>query len=187
MPNPSINRTASGSRLSQTLGIAGMPSRISMNVQCALSSRQSNTCTCQAGNSTQGRATSKQSLATLARAVRPASLAASAMPERLDAGTHSTFGAALEAEDKQVQHFQGRSASWPSVLLRSSARPNTKGCGGSRFGLLACVTAQRTMRAGCVPQSALPNHSINRTPNGESLLLAFAHAQPPLGAGYLKR
>jgi hypothetical protein len=33
----------------------------------------------------------------------------------------------------------------------------------------------------------LPNPSINRTANGGSPLLAFAYAQPPLSAGYLKR
>ena len=111
-----------------------------------------------------------------ARAVRPASLAASAMPEPLEAGAHSTFGTVLEAQDEQVQHFQGRSASWPSVALRSSARPITKGCGGSGFGLLAGVIAQRTMRAGSVPQSALPNPSIERTFFGK-----------PENASHLKR
>jgi hypothetical protein len=147
-----------------------------MKVQCALSGRSSNACTCQAGNPMHGRATSTKSLAALARAVRPASLAASARPERLEARAHSTNRTALEAEQRQVQPFQGRSASWPSVALRSNARPNAKRRGGSGFGLLASVTAQRTMHAGSVPQCALPNPSINRTSPGK-----------PGAACYLKR
>ena len=68
--------------------------------------------------------------------------------------------------------------------LRTSAKPNTRGRAGTSccaaraggFSLLASGATQRTMHAGCVPQSALPNHSINRTCPGE-----------PGHAGYLKR
>jgi hypothetical protein len=57
---------------------------------------------------------------------------------------------------------------------------------------VACVcfasgATQRTMRAGFVPQSALPNPSIERTNNGGSSFTAFAEAQPPLFASHLKR
>jgi hypothetical protein len=153
-----------------------MQNRALMKVQRALSGRHSNASTCQACAPKHGRAASKKPLAALARAVRPASLAASARPERLEAGAHLTNRTALEAEQRQVQPFQGRSASWPSVALRSNARPNTKRRGGSGFGLLASVTAQRTMHAGCVPQNALPNPSIERTFSGK-----------PENASHLKR
>ncbi|MDZ4298131.1 MAG: hypothetical protein U1A04_07375 [Moraxellaceae bacterium] len=105
------------------------------------------------------------------------------MPKRLEAGTHSSAGTALGTEEVQVQPIQGRSASRPSVALRkrgsmgrkrsrllpqvqaqrSSAKPNTRGCSGGSVGLFAAGTTQRTMRAGSVPQNALPNPSINRT------------------------
>lgn len=179
-----------------------MSCRASMNVQCALSSRHSNACTGRAGNPTHGRARSKKFLAASARAVRPASLAASARPERLEASTQSTFGAALETQDEQVQPFQGRSVSFLSVAqrkkvsidstrpglplqmqaLRRSAKPNTAGraatsfARGGGFGLFARGATQRTMRAGCVPQSALPNPSIERTFSGK-----------PENASHLKR
>ena len=68
--------------------------------------------------------------------------------------------------------------------LRTSAKPNTRGRAGTSccaaraggFSLLASGATQRTMHAGCVPQSALPNHSIHRTCPGK-----------PGHAGYLKR
>jgi hypothetical protein len=179
-----------------------MQSRASMNAQCALSGRHSNARTCQASKSKHGQASSCKSLVALARAVRPASLAASAMAQRLEAGTQSTFGAALEAQDEQVQPIQGRSASRPSVAqrkqvsigstrpgmplqmqaLRRSAKPNTTSraatsfARGGGFGLFARGATQRTMRAGSVPHSALPNPSINRTSPGK-----------PGAACYLKR
>jgi hypothetical protein len=79
--------------------------------------------------------------------------------------------------------------------LRSSAKPNASGRAGTSccaaraggFGLLAGGATQRTMRAGRVPQSALPNPSIERTSNGGARLLAFAKAVPPLLASHLKR
>ncbi len=150
-------RQAGPSLSSQTLGIAGMQSRVPMKVQRASSGWLSNARTCLAGNPKHGRASSTKFLAPSARAVRPASLAASARPERLEAGANSTNRTALEAEQGQVQSIQGRSASWSSVALRSSTRPNTKGGGGSGF----------TMHAGSVLQSALPNPSIERTCPGK--------------------
>jgi len=68
--------------------------------------------------------------------------------------------------------------------LRRSAKPHTRGRAGTRccaarasgFGLLASGATQRTMRAGCVPQSALPNPSIERTSPGK-----------PGAASHLKR
>ena len=77
--------------------------------------------------------------------------------------------------------------------LRSGAKPNTRGraatsfARGGGFGLFAGGTTQRAMLAGFVPQSALPNPSIERTNNGGSSLTAFAYAQPPLFASHLKR
>ena len=170
-----------------------MQSRAPVNVQRALSGRLSNARTSTTATVTDGRATEPEALAASARAVRPASLAASARPERLEAGTQSTFGAALEAQDEQVQPIQGRSASRPSVAqrkqvsigstrpgmplqmqaLRRSAQPNTTSraatsfARGGGFGLFASDTTQRTMRAGSVPQSALPNPSIERTCPGK--------------------
>jgi hypothetical protein len=79
--------------------------------------------------------------------------------------------------------------------LRSSAKPVARSrvgssCFAARAGcvrLLASGATQRTMRAGFVPQSALPNPSIERTNNGGSSFTAFAEAQPPLFASHLKR
>jgi len=72
---------------------------------------------------------------------------------------------------------RGRSlASRWSARQGSLGRAATSFARGSGFGLLACGVTQRTMHAGSVPLSALPNHSINRTCPGE-----------PGHAGYLKR
>ena len=77
--------------------------------------------------------------------------------------------------------------------LRRSAKPNTRGraatsfARGGSFGLFAGGATQRTMRAGCAAQAALPNPSIERTNNGGSSFTAFANAQPPLFASHLKR
>ena len=68
--------------------------------------------------------------------------------------------------------------------LRRSAKPNTRGragtsCCAARAGgvrLLVGGVTQRTMRAGRVPQSALPNPSIERTSPGK-----------PGAASHLKR
>jgi len=60
--------------------------------------------------------------------------------------------------------------------LRRSAKPNARGRAGTScfaaraggFGLFAGGATQRTMRAGCVPQSAMPNPSIERDVQGLS-------------------
>ena len=179
-----------------------MLSRAPMYVQRALSGQHSNARASHAATATEGRATEPKALAASARAVRPASLAASARTEPLEAGTQSTFGAALETQDEQAQPVQGRSVSFLSVAhrkkvsmgsrrlglplqmqaLRRSAKPNTTSraatsyARGGGFGLFASGATQRTMRAGCVPQSALPNPSIERTFSGK-----------PENASHLKR
>ena len=116
----------------------------------------------------------------LARAVRP--LAASARPKQL--GTASSlcaepaFGAeqgaywpALGFLVRFKNPMFGKALVAPSTVsgrseqmhaLRRSAKPNTRGraatsfARGGGFGLLAGSTTQRTMRAGSVPQCALP-------------------------------
>ena len=126
----------------------------------------------------------------LVRAVRPASLAASA---RL-----SLFVAAL-AEAHAVPEVTGfhRTMSVssgfgiqvmqvPMKAVHSSANPNT-GARGAGFGLLASGATQRTMRAGRVSSGARSNPSINRTRNGGSRWLASVASVAPLRAGYLKR
>jgi hypothetical protein len=68
--------------------------------------------------------------------------------------------------------------------LRSSAKPNARSRAGTRcfaaragsLRLRASGVTQRTMRAGFVPQSALPNPSIERTFSGK-----------PGAASHLKR
>ena len=72
----------------------------------------------------------------------------------------------------------------PRQALRRSAKPNTRGragtsCFAARAGgvrLLAGGATQRTMRAGRVPQSAMPNPSIERDVQ-ELSLLAAPHAK----------
>ena len=126
----------------------------------------------------------------LVRAVRPASLAASA---RL-----SLFVAAL-AEAHAVPEVTGfhRTMSVssgfgiqvmqvPMKAVHSSANPNT-GARGAGSGLLASGATQRTMRAGRVSSGARSNPSINRTRNGGPRLLASVASVAPLRAGYLKR
>jgi len=135
--------------------------------------------------------------AVLARAVRP--LAASAQPKWFGAGCVRRTEPALSSEEKAclpphsfltasknpVAKFSFRhvtASSEKMQALRRSAKPNTRGraatsfARGGGFGLFAIGITQRRMRAGSVPQSALPNHSINRTCPGK-----------PGHAGYLKR
>jgi hypothetical protein len=79
---------------------------------------------------------------------------------------------------------KARVHSLQTQALRRSAKPNTRGRAGTScfaaraggFGLLASGATQRTMRAGRVPQSALPNPSIERTSPGK-----------PGAASHLKR
>ena len=93
------------------------------------------------------------------------------------------------------RRFNARSSVQPS-LSYASRRSARQGCSGRAatsfargggFGLFAGGVTQRTMHAGSVPQSALPNPSIERTNNGGSSFTAFANAQPPLFASHLKR
>jgi hypothetical protein len=138
--------------------------------------------------------------AVLPRAVRP--LAASAPPQRFVAGSglcaEPSFGIEENAclqehsfliEPKnpmlgkaEVSFGQVTACSESMQALRRSAKPNTRSraatsfARGGGFGVFAGGVTQRTMRAGCVPQSAMPNHSINRTCPGK-----------PGHAGYLKR
>jgi len=151
-----------------------------MNVQRAWSGRLSNACTCQAVNLKHGRAKSSKSLAVSVRAVRP--LAASARPRRLVAGsglcTEPSFG--IEEKACPPEHSFLREPKKPMQALRSSAKPKTRGragtsCFAARAGgarLLACGVTQRTMRAGRVPQAAMPNPSIERDVQELSLLAA---------------
>jgi hypothetical protein len=153
--------------------------------------------------------------ATAVRAVRPASPAASARPEQLEASSSRCTEPALSRVEKafqpapsflkgnknpmfgkaRVAHRKVTACSKQMRALRRSAKPNARGragtsCCAARAGgvrLLASGATQRTMRAGSVPQSALPNPSIERTNNGGSSFTAFAEAQPPLFASHLKR
>ena len=161
-----------------------------------------NACTCQAANPTRGRASSTKFEAASARAVRPA--AASARPHWFVAiSTLRTMPAlkhATRAFRPEPTVFEGRknamfgkargalcevmACSLQMQALRTSAKPNARGragtsCSAARAGgvrLLASGTTQRTMRAGRVPQSALPNPSIERTSPGK-----------PGAASHLKR
>jgi hypothetical protein len=147
----------------------------------------------------------------LARAVRP--LAASARPQRFAAGSGLRAEPALGIEEKacwvthsfterikkpmfgkaQVLLGEVTAFSEQTQALRRSAKPNTRGCAatsfarGGSFCWFASGVTQRTMRAGSVPQNAMPNPSIERTNNGGSSFTAFAYAQPPLFASHLKR
>jgi len=135
-------------------------------------------------------ATKKTDGQALARAVRPASLAASAR-HSLFGSTHAEAHAVPEVTRLKrtmsvpsgygVQMLQA-----PIKAVHRSTKPNT-GARGAGFGLLASGVAQRTMRSGCVPSGARSNPSINRTRNGGSRLLASVASAAPLRAGYLKR
>jgi hypothetical protein len=177
-----------------------MHSRARMNVRCASSRWHSNTRTFHAATATAGRASSQKGLPASARAVRP--LAASARPKLVGAASglcaepsfgvevclpaHGFLGTSENRTHIQAQAFAGAvsACSQPMQALRRGAKPNTRGRAGTRccaaraggVRLLASGTTQRTMHAGCVPQCALPNPSINRTSPGK-----------PGAAGYLKR
>jgi len=165
-----------------------------MNVQRAWSGQRSNACTGQAFDPKHGRAKSPKSLAASARAVRPASLAASARPQQFEAGSSLCTEPALSNGEEGTKSSmsigalaalrEGTVCSEQIQALRRSAKPNTRGragtsCCAARAGgvrLLVGGATQRTMLAGRVPQSALPNPSINRTSPGK-----------PGAACYLKR
>jgi len=155
-----------------------MQSREPVNVQRAWSGPRPNASTGQAVDPKHGRASSGKFLVASARAVRPASLAASAMPERLEAKAHSTSEPALRIDQPKVQSIHGRSASSPSVGHRKKAPVRIRRSGlpvqtrTQRLGQgqvqqpagsgaapasarFASGATQRTMRAGSVPQSAL--------------------------------
>jgi hypothetical protein len=147
---------------SQTLGSAGMQSRTPMNVQRALSGRHSNASTAMSA----------------ARCTAEPVQRSSCLHRRgsLKRFKNPAFGKAL------VVRCEITACSKQMQTLRRSAKPKTRGraatsfARGGGFGLLASGVTQRTMRAGSVPQSALPNPSINRTCPGK-----------PGHAGYLKR
>ena len=170
-----------------------------MNVQRALSGRHSNARTCQAGGSTHGRASATKFVSALARAVRP--LAASALPQRLDSEEKDSFFLHNFLTEKKnpmlgkamVLLCEVTACSKQTQALRRSAKPKTRSRAATSFArggglrLFASGTTQRTMHAGRVPQSALPNPSIEGTNNGGSSLRVFAYAQPPLFAPHVKR
>jgi hypothetical protein len=81
----------------------------------------------------------------------------------------------------QIGLWRVTARSEPMQALRSRAKPKTVGVAtsfarGGGFGLFASGATQRTMRAGSVPQNALPNPSIERTLPGK-----------PVSASHLKR
>ena len=136
--------------------------------------------------------------AVLPRAVRP--LAASARSKRFDAASSLYAEPALSSAEESCLPLQGflavpKSSMFGKVLaalcevtaclepmqaLRRSAKPNARGragtsCCAARAGgvrLLAGGATQRTMRAGRVPQDAMPNPSIERDVQELSLLAA---------------
>ena len=126
----------------------------------------------------------------LVRAVRPASLAASARLNLLVAARASAHAVpqvtgfkktGLRSFGISIHLLQA-----PIKVVHSSAKLNT-GARGAGFGLLASGATQCAMRAGRVPSGARSNPSINRTRNGGSRLLASVASAAPLRAGYLKR
>jgi len=136
------------------------------------------------------RAIKKTEVQALARAVRPASLAASARLNLLVAARASAHAVPQVAGFKKtwlrsfgisIQLLQA-----PIKVVLSSAKLNT-GARGASFGLLASGATQCAMRAGRVSSGARSNPSINRTRNGGSPLLASVASVAPLRAGYLKR
>jgi len=171
-----------------------MQSRAPMNVQRALSGQASNASTPQATSPKPHRTGAMKFGSASVRAVRPASLAASARPQRFDPGSGSCAEPALSSKQESTRSpmfGKAREAlckvtarSKQIHALRRSAKPNARGragtsCWAARAGgvrLLAGGATQRTMRAGRVPQSALPNPSIERTSPGK-----------PGAASHLKR
>jgi len=80
--------------------------------------------------------------------------------------------------------------------MRGAERSQLVGAAGNGSSLLSLRAQAQAMLAKsssrvsghkAVRQRVMPNPSINRTANGGKRLLAFANAQPPLSAGYLKR
>jgi len=126
----------------------------------------------------------------LARAVRPASLAASARLSLFVAARASAHAVPQVTGFKRTMSvssgFGVQVSQAPIKAVHSSANPNT-GARGAGFGLLASGATQCAMRAGRVPSGARSNPSINRTRNGGSRLLASVASVTPLRAGYLKR
>ena len=143
------------------------------------------------------RTSRKAVVQTLARAVRPASLAASARPRWFVAISRLRTMPALKQATRAFRPvprvFEGHknamfgkargalcevtACSLQMQAQRGSAKPNARGragtsCFAARAGgvrLLAGRTTQRTVRAGCVPQWALPNPSIERTRPGKKI------------------
>ena len=125
------------------------------------------------------RAIKKTKVQALARAVRPASLAASARLNLLVAARASAHAVPQVAGFKKtrlrsfgisIQLLQA-----PIKVVHSSAKLNT-GARGASFGLLASGATQCAMRAGRVSSGARSNPSIERTSPGK-----------PGAASHLKR
>ena len=144
-----------------------------------------------------GGALSLLTQATSARAVRPASLAASARPEHIEAvagsasaraarplasgarpvrfvaGARSAVAASFQAEGSVHRFIKGQFRSRYSEALRGSAALEMRGRAGTSFAraggfsLFASGATQRTMHAGCVLLWARPNPSVERTCPGK--------------------
>ena len=136
------------------------------------------------------RAIKKTGVQALVRAVRPASLAASARLSLFVAARASAHAVPQVTGFKRTMSvssgFGVQVLQAPIRATRGSTEPNT-GARIAGFGLLASGATQRTMRAGRVSSGARSNPSINRTRNGGSRLLASVASVAPLRAGYLKR
>jgi hypothetical protein len=93
----------------------------------------------------------------------------------------------------QMQRRGTSQGSSTSLAQRMCARPGVAGRAGTSyaraggFGLFAGGITQRNSRAGVVLLLQRPNTSVKGTHNGGLGLFAFATAQPPLCAPYLKR
>jgi hypothetical protein len=164
-----------GSCLScQTLGSAGMLSRISMNVQRALSGRLLNACTSKAAAATEGRATPQQFGSASARAVRP--LAASAQPKWFDTASARSTEPALSTVDGIClpgHSFLGRERNPKAIQVPVSCRQLS--ASSERMQALRRSEKQKT-RGGAV-RTALPNPSIEGDVQGLA----------PLSAPHVKR
>ena len=174
-----------------------MLSRVHAEGLCALSEAHSNTRSL--GSEPHGKAVYSVGQPASARAARPpavsaptrwlaasASLYAEPALEQRENGfvaSHSFPGQALNSMfgKAQVELGQVTACSEQRQALRGGTKPNagraaTSFARGGGCGVLASGVTQRTIRAGCVPQSALPNPSIERTFSGK-----------PENASHLKR
>jgi hypothetical protein len=147
-----------------------------MNVQRALSSRHSDACTCQAVNLMHGRASSTTFVSASVRAVRPASLAASAGPEWFDTGSRLCAEPALGIEEKACLPAHS--------FLGGPKKPMFRKAPGELGQVTACSVRMQALRRSTKPNTrgraapaALPNPSIERDVQGLA----------PLAAPHVKR